>query len=89
MLKTVRFQEHVFPGETQVSALHKVVFVAGIFQDIAKADILREEARHRRRCVAFKRGEQRDTALGCNHPSDGVIGAGELHGVAEVDAFVF
>ncbi|MNR36165.1 hypothetical protein D3C85_1540610 [compost metagenome] len=78
MIEAVGFQEHVFSGKTQVSALHKVVFVAGVFQDVAEADILREEARHRRRSVAFERCKQRNAALGGDHPGDGVIGARQL-----------
>jgi hypothetical protein len=44
MIKAVGFQKHIFAGKAQVCALHKIVFVAGVFQDIAKADILREKA---------------------------------------------
>ncbi|MNP81385.1 hypothetical protein D3C76_1797240 [compost metagenome] len=68
-------QEDVFPGEAQVGTLHEIVLVSGIFQDIAKADILREEAGDRGRGVAFKGREQRDAALRRDHPGDGVIGA--------------
>ena len=46
MVKTVGFQEHVFSGKAQVGPLYEVVFVAGDFQDIAEANVLREEARH-------------------------------------------
>ncbi len=89
MVKAVGFEEHIFSGKAQVGSLHKIVLIAGVFQDVAQADILREEARHRGRGVAFKGGKQRDAALGGDHPGDGVIGAGELHGVAEVETFVF
>ncbi len=46
MVKTVGFQEHIFSGEAQVCPLHKIVFVAGVFQDVAEANILGEERRH-------------------------------------------
>ena len=46
VIETVGFQEHIFSGEAQVCSLHKIVFVAGVFQDIAEANILREEGRH-------------------------------------------
>jgi hypothetical protein len=39
-------------------------------QDIAQANILREERRHRGGGVAFKRCEQRDTALGTYFDND-------------------
>ncbi len=76
VIETVGFQEHIFPGKAQVSALHKVVFIARVFQDITKANVLREEARHRGGGVTFKRSEQRNAALGGHHPGDGVIRAG-------------
>ncbi len=89
MIKTVRFQEHVFAGKAQVGSLHKVVLIAGVFQDIAQTDIVGEEAGDRRRGVAFKRRKQRNTALGGDHASDCVIGTRKLHGIAEIQTFVF
>ena len=89
VIEAVRFEENVFTGKTQVGALHKVVFVTGVFQDIAETDILRKEAGYRRGSVAFERREQRNTALGSDHAGDGVIGAGKLRGVAEIQPFAF
>ena len=89
MIEAVRLEEHVFSGETQVGALHKIVFVAGVFQNVAEADILREEAGDRGRGVAFKRRKQRDAALRGDHPGDSVVGARQLGGVAEIEAFAF
>jgi hypothetical protein len=43
VIEAVGFQKHVFAGKAQVGSLHKIVFVAGVFQDIAKADILRKK----------------------------------------------
>ncbi|MNS90944.1 hypothetical protein D3C72_1250160 [compost metagenome] len=84
MIETVGFQEHVFPGEAQVGPLHEVVFVAGVLEDIAETNILREEARHRRGGVTLERRKQRNTALRGDHPGDGVIGARQLRRVAEI-----
>ncbi len=88
MVKAVGLQEDVFPGKTQVGTLHEIVLITGVFQDIAKADIFREEAGDRGRGVAFKGCEQRDAALGGDHPGDCVVRARQLRGVAEIDPFV-
>ena len=89
MIEAVRFKENVFSGEAQISALHKVVLITRVFQDISKADILREKAGNRGRGVAFKRRKQRDPALGGDHSGNRVVGTGELGGVAEVQSLAF
>ena len=76
MIEAVRFQEHIFSGEAQVSALYEVVLITRVFQDIAQTDILREKAGNRGRGVAFERREQRDPALGSDHSGNRVVGAG-------------
>ncbi len=58
------------------------------FQNVAEADILREEAGDRGGGVAFKRRKQRNAALGSHHAGDGVIGTRKLGGVAEIESFV-
>ena len=89
MIKSVRFQKYIFPGKAQVGTLHKIVLITGVLQDIAQTDIVGEEAGNRCRGVAFKWRKQRNTALGGDHAGDGVIGTRQLHGVTEIQAFVF
>ncbi|CDA01474.1 unknown [Klebsiella variicola CAG:634] len=89
VIEAVGFEKHVFAGKAQVGSLHKIVFIAGVFQDIAKADILGKEAGDRGRGVAFKRREQRNAALRGDHTGDGVIRPRELHGIAEIEALIF
>lgn len=36
MIKTMGFQEHVFPGKAQICALYKDVLIAGVLQDVAQ-----------------------------------------------------
>ena len=63
VIEAVGLEKDVFASKAQVSSLHKIVFVTGVFQDIAKADILRKEAGYGGRSVAFKRRKQRNAAL--------------------------
>ena len=53
MVEAMRLQEHIFTGKTQIRALHEIVLITRVFQDIAQTDVLREEAGDRGGGVAF------------------------------------
>ena len=89
MIEAVRLQEDIFSGEAQIRALYEVVLITRVFQDIPKADILREKAGNRGRGVAFKRRKQRDPALRGDHSGNRVVGAGQLGGIAEIQPLAF
>ena len=82
----MRFQKDIFTGKAQIRALNKPVLIAGIFQNIAEADVLRVKAGERGGGVAVEGREQRNAALRGDHARNGVVGAGQLHGVAEIQA---
>ena len=86
MVEAVGFQEGVFTGERQLGALIEIVAVAGGLQHVAQADILRVEGGDRAGGVAVERCEQRNAALRGDHAGDGITGARQLLGVAEIDA---
>ena len=89
MVETVRLQEHIFTGKTQIRALHEIVLITRVFQDIAQTDVLREEAGDRGGGVAFKGGKQRYAALRSHHARNRVIRSWQLLRVAEIQAFIF
>ena len=89
MIEAVRFQEHIFTGKTQIRALHEIVLITRVFQDIAQTDVLREEAGDRGGGVAFKGGKQRYAALRSHHARNRVICSRQLLRVAEIQAFIF
>ena len=89
MVEAMRLQEHIFTGKTQIRALHEIVLITRVFQDIAQTDVLREEAGDRGGGVAFKRGKQRYAALRSHHARNRVIRSWQLLRVAEIQAFIF
>ena len=89
MVEAVRFQEHIFTGKTQIRALHEIVLITRVFQNIAQTDVLREEAGNRSGGVAFKWGKQRYAALRSHHARNRVIRSWQLLRVAEIQAFIF
>ena len=89
MVETVRLQEHIFTGKTQIRALHEIVLITRVFQDIAQTDVLREEAGNRSGGVSFKGGKQRYAALRSHHARNRVIRSWQLLRVAEIQAFIF
>ena len=89
MVEAMRLQEHIFTGKTQIRALHEIVLITRVFQDIAQTDVLREEAGDRGGGVAFKGGKQRYAALRSHHARNRVIRSWQLLRVAEIQAFIF
>ena len=89
MVEAMRLQEHIFTGKTQIRALHEIVLITRVFQDIAQTDVLREEAGNRSGGVSFKGGKQRYAALRSHHARNRVIRSWQLLRVAEIQAFIF
>lgn len=89
MVEAMRLQEHIFTGKTQIRALHEIVLITRVFQDIAQTDVLREEAGNRSGGVTFKWGKKRNAALRSHHTRNRVIRSRQLLRVAEIRAFIF
>ena len=89
MVEAMRLQEHIFTGKTQIRALHEIVLITRVLQDIAQADVLWEEAGNRSGGVAFKGSKQRNAALRSHHACNRVIRSRQLLRMAEIQAFIF
>ena len=89
MIEAVRFQENVFSGKAQVSALYEVVLITRVFQDIAEADILRKKLETEADALPSNGRKQRYPALGSDHSGNRVVSTGELGGVVEIRPSLF
>jgi hypothetical protein len=88
VVKTVGFQEHVFSGKAQVGPAQNS-FRSRSFSGYRRGKYSAGRTSTSRLRRYLQKRKQRDTALGGNHSGDGVIRTGQLHGVAEIETFVF
>ncbi len=89
MVEAMRLQEHIFTGKTQIRALHEIVLITRVFQDIAQTDVLREEAGDRGGGVAFKGANSGMPHSSSHHARNRVIRSWQLLRVAETQALFF